>query len=309
MYQWQRQMNRSKDQQDITFDHSTIDACLGYLKDRTDKNLERLISMAGSRLAYNHQTWSSMGSRSTIKEFWKKNLEQTVWSKQLEDSINAVMDHLTMCQESQWLDAVLEYLPEGHVFRTTVHLIVGYDNIVYGEDVALNMNFKQFHVDHREVIYYLIHELAHAGYFRYRGMPELARMRSLGDLSDVVKLLTHLEGMGVTSPMKLRLEEGGLLDGDYKVLLNDVERNKRVRDYFSVLSRLEISRSQRLHGQGSQVFEQMSGRTTRLWYVTGCHMAQRIEQEFGVEMLRKLVERGHQEFFETYRSLENPPAI
>jgi hypothetical protein len=142
-------MNHLKDRQDIMFDHSTIDACLGYLKDRTDKNLKRLISMAGSRLAYNHHTWSSMDSRSRIKEFWKKNLEQTVWSKQLEDSINAVMDHLTIRQESQWLTVVLEYLPEGHVFRTKVHLIVSYDNSVYGEDVALNLNFKQFHIDHR----------------------------------------------------------------------------------------------------------------------------------------------------------------
>jgi hypothetical protein len=140
------------------------------------------------------------------------------------------------------------------------------------------LNFRQFHIDHREVIYYLVHELAHAGYFRYRQMPELAKMRTVDDLLDVVKLLTHLEGMGVISPMKMRLEEGGVLGNDYRVLLNGEERNRRVLEYFSVLSRLESRRSQELRQKDFQVFEQMSGKTTRLWYVTGCHMAQKIER-------------------------------
>jgi hypothetical protein len=202
-----------------------------------------------------------------------------------------------------------ELSPGGHVFRTTVYLILGYDNFVYGENIALNLNFWRFHVDHREAFYYLIHELAHAGYFRYRQMPDLAGMRTLGELVDAVKLLTHLEGMGVISPMNLRLEEDGLLDNDYRVLLNYGERHRRVRDYFDLLSRLENRRIQELHEEDLQVFEQMSGRTTRLWYITGCHMAQRIEQECGVEMLRNLVKRGHQEFFETYRNLENPSML
>ena len=300
-----KRMDRQSGRQRILFDSSAIEPAIDYLRNRTDENLEHLISIQGSKLAYNHYLWSSFGSKLTIREFWKKNLEQTTWSKQLETAINAVREYLASRQESQWLNAVLNYLPEGHVFRTTVYLIVGYDNVVYGEDVALNLNFVQFHVDRREVVYYLIHELAHAGYFRYRQMPELAKMRTLGDLSNIVKLLTHLEGMGVISPMKLRLEEGGLLDNDYKVLLNDAERNRRVRDYFTVLSRLESRRSKDLREEDFQVLEQMSRRTTRLWYITGCHMAQKIGQEYGVEMLRNLVKRGYQEFFETYGDFEN----
>lgn len=194
--------------------------------------------MQGSKLAYDHYLWSSFGSKLTIREFWKKNLEQTIWSKQLETAIDAVREYLTSRQESQWLNAALNYLPEGHVFRTMVYLIVGYDNV------------------------------------------------------------------GIISPMKLRLEEGGLLDND-KVLLNNVERNRRVRDYFTVLSRLESRRSQDLREEDFQTLERMSWRTTRLWYITGCHMAQRIGREYGVETLRNLVKRGYQEFFETYGDFEN----
>jgi hypothetical protein len=291
------------------FDDSAIGACFDYLKKRTGMNLERLISMPGSKLAYSHHIWSSVSSTSTVREFWKKNLEQTAWNRQLETAINDVREYLTSRQESEWLDAVLNYLPEGHVFKTTAYLIVNYDNVVYGEDVALNLNFRRFHIDRREAVYYLIHELAHAGYFRYCRMPELAKMRTHGDLSDVVKLLTHLEGMGVISSMKLRLEEGGLLDDDYKVLLDIAERNRRVRDYFNILSKLENKPSQELRQEDLQVLEQMSGRATRLWYITGCHMAQRIEQECGVETLRNLVKKDCNEFFETYRNLENPSTI
>jgi hypothetical protein len=41
------------------------------------------------------------------------------------------------------------------------------------------------------------------------------------------KLLIHLQGMGVISPMKLRLKESILLDGDYKAFLDAVERSAR----------------------------------------------------------------------------------
>jgi hypothetical protein len=291
------------------FNDSAIDASFDYLKNRTGRNLERLISLPGSKLAYSHHIWSSMGSTSTISEFWKKNLESTVWNVDLETAINDVREYLTSRQESEWLDALLNYLPEGHVFRTTVYMIVNYDNVVYGENVALNLNFSQFHIDRREVVYYLIHELAHAGYFRYRQMPELAKMKTFKDLSDAVKLLTHLEGMGVISPMKMRFKEGGLLDSDYRVLLNDVERKRRVRDYFRILSKLEDKPDQELRKKDLHVLEQMSGRPKRLWYITGCHMAEEIEQKCGVETLRNLVKEGYRKFFEKYRNIENPAAL
>jgi hypothetical protein len=140
-------------------------------------------------------------------------------------------------------------------------------------------------------------------------MPDLAGMRTIGDLLYVVRLLTHLEDMGVVSPMKLRRKEGGLLDNDYKVLLDEVETNRRIHEYFCILSGLEKSRSQELRKQDFQVLEQMSERTTRLWYITGCRMAQRIRESRGIETLRHLVKKGPQEFSESYRSLNESSAL
>jgi hypothetical protein len=301
-------MDQSDDQQKILFDRSGIDACINYLKSKTDQNLERLVFADGNRLAYRHHMWFSIRSRSTISDFWKKDLERIVWSGQLETSIKAAIDYLMSRRESQWLNEVLGYLPEGHVFKTTVYLIGGYDNVVYGKDVALNLGFKKFHADHREIVYYLIHELAHAGYFKYHRMPDLAGIRTVGDLSDVVKLLTHLEGMGVISPFRLRIKEGGLLEDDYTVLLNEAERDRRVHDYFAVLSELDSRPKQKVRKEDFQIFETMSGKTTRLSYITGCHMARKIEEECGIETLRDLVKKGHEDFFRAYREVENPPS-
>jgi hypothetical protein len=91
----------------VLFDCSVIEAAAGHLRNRTDENLERLVSMQGSELAYSHYLWSSFGSKLAIREFWKKNLEQTIWNAQLETAIDTVKEYFTRRQESQWLSAVL----------------------------------------------------------------------------------------------------------------------------------------------------------------------------------------------------------
>jgi hypothetical protein len=206
-----------------------------------------------------------------------------------------------------WLSEVLRYLPEGHRFDTTVYLIVGYDNIVFKEDVALNLNHPHFHVDQRESMYYLIHELAHAGYFRYRSMPQLRKMCTNSDLLKVIHILTHLEGMGVISALRKRTNDNGFLDRDYQVLMDASERSKRVTGYFRILSKLECKPHLKLKTEHLRVFEKMSGRKTRLWYLTGCYMAQQIEKKCGIETLRQLVIKGADEFNKVFGEIQNHP--
>jgi hypothetical protein len=261
--------------------------------------------MQGCKLAYKHHLWASISSTLAIEEFWKKEMGRIKWNAQLETSVEEIIQ-LLKDQERLWFDSVLMYLPRGHIFNTTAYLIGGYDNIVYGEDVALNLNFKQFHTDHREAVYYLIHELAHAGYFRYRRMPNLARLRTMSDLLDAVKLLTHLEGMGVVSSFKLRMKEHGLLDDDYKVLLNENERRARVQEYFASLSRLEKKPNRKLRKEDYQILEHFSARPKRLWYIAGGHMALKIEERYGTAALQNIVKKGHAMFFRTYEEIQNP---
>ena len=286
--------------QDIEFDDSGLIASLNYVRNSSEENLQKLVSAAGNRLAYAHHSWSSPDERMTLEEFWTTQLSKVSWSPELEQNINTVKTYLLKQERTKWLTEVLRYLPNEHSFNTIVYLNLGYDDIVFGENVALNLNSPKFSVDKREAVYYLIHELAHAGYVRYHGLPQLENFSTNGELLDVVKFLTHLEGMGVLSAFRLRLSEGGLRDNDYKVLLNEKERIRRIDQYFELFDELNNNPDQKIEEYPSRILGKMSGRETRLWYITGCHMAQEIEKRLGRETLRELVRLGSQAFFETY---------
>ena len=287
----------------ILLNRRTIDACAKFKQSRSEADFKRLVSTPGAKMAHPHHVWASPSSAKPIEEFWSEELDQVEWDSQTAASIERVVRYLET-HRRQWLDATLRYLPGRHVFDTTIYLIGGYDSIVYGEDVALNLTFRKYLDDPREAVYYLIHELSHAGYFRYRPMPDLGRVKTTRDLLRIVKLLTHLEGMGVASPFPERLKEGGLEDDDYRVLLNDGKRRERVREYFELLSRLENEPNRLLRQEDPQLGD-FSARPGRLWYVAGGHMALRIKERCGVRMLQDIVKSGPKKFFKTYGRLED----
>lgn len=286
----------------IVFDDSALEPSFNYLRDRSEKNLEKLVSQLGSKLAHAHYCWANFEAKMTIEEFWSAQLSETSWSHELERNVDEIKKYLLRREKKVWLNEVLRGLPRKHCFNTIVYLNFGYDNIVFGENIALNLNFHQFSLDRRESIYYLIHELVHAGYVRYHPLPDLPNIRTNQQLLKVVEYFTHLEGMGVKSALRLRIREGGLLDNDYRILLDDSERARRVTRYFKLLSKLESNLSGKSRSL-AEIFQEMSGKKTRLWYIAGCDMAQEIEKRRGIETLGKLVKKGSEEFFRTYFDL------
>ncbi len=284
--------------QRITFDSSGLDAASTYIKDRTPANLRAIAESPGGDFAYRHYRWSNMDTRTSAEEFWAARL-----AKADESTIrNAaeVRDYLLAQDRGRWLPGVLDYLPEEHRFDATVYLNLGYDNVALGGNVAMNLGHAPFHADRREAVYYLMHELAHAGYFAYHDMPDLKAPATWGELAANVRFLTHLEGMGVITPLQLRAEEGGLGDPDYIALADPAERQRRVRTYFTKLERLESSPDRKVADGDLGIYGEFSEKPTRLWYIAGCHMAQSIEAERGRNSLRELVRMGCDEFFHAY---------
>jgi len=287
----------------IVFDDSALEPAFNYMRNRSEKNLDRLASQPGSKLAHAHYCWANSCPKITAEEFWSKVLSETSWNHELEHTIDEIKTYLLGQKKEKWLNEVLRYLPRKHYFNTIVYLNFGYDHIVFGENVALNLNSNQFRLDRRESIYYLIHELAHAGYVRYHPMPDLGKIRTNRQLLETIEYLTQLEGMGVKSALRLRIRESGLLDNDYKTLLDDSERTTRVTRYFKLLDKLESKLPEGKSKSHSGLIEEMSGKKTRLWYIAGCHMAQEIEKQRGTETLRKLVKEGSEAFFRSYFEL------
>lgn len=242
-----------------------------------------------------------MDEGTTAEEFWAGILAKIADGEAAARNAEEVRDYLIAQSRSRWLPGVLEYLPERHRFDSTVYLNLGYDNICYGCDVGVNLNHASFHADRREAVYYLMHELAHAGYVAYHEMPNLAAPRTYRELAGNVMFLTQLEGMGVLTPFRLRTAEDGLGDPDYVALLDPKERDRRVCVYFEKLARLKSSPDTVITPEDLEIYNEFSGKPLRLWYVAGCHMAQTIEKTRGVESLRELVRKGYAAFFEAYR--------
>ena len=286
----------------VVFDDSALEPAFNYMRNRSGKNLNKLVSQPGSKLAHAHYCWANSCPKITAEEFWSMMLSETSWNHELKHNINEIKTYLLSQKKKIWLDEVLRYLPRKHCFNTIVYLNFGYDNIVFGENIALNLKSHQFSLDRRESIYYLIHELAHA-YVRYHPLPDLWKIRTNQQLLEAIEYLTHLEGMGVKSALRLRIREGGLLDNDYKTLLDDSERATRVTRYFKLLNKLGSRLPEEKSKSRSRLFEEMSGKKTRLWYITGCHMAQEIEKRRGAETLKKLVKQGSEAFFRSYFDL------
>ncbi len=287
------------DAQTIRFDASGHDAASTYLNDRTSSNLRALASSPGGGFAFRHYRWSNMDEQTSAEEFWAARLARA--DKSTARNAAEVRDYLLAQDRGRWLPGVLGYLPDGHRFDATVYLNLGYDNVALGGDVALNLGHSPFHEDRREAIYYLMHELAHAGYLAYHGTPDLTAPATWGELAANVRFLTHLEGMGVITPLRLRVEEGGLGDPDYVALGDPAERRRRVRAYFTKLDLLEGSPDRKVADGDLGVYGFFSEKPDRLWYVAGCHMAQAIEATQGRDALRGLVRVGCDAFFDAYR--------
>ena len=107
--------------------------------------------------------------------------------------------------------------------------------------------------------------------------------------------------MGVITPIAMRVREGGLLDEDYRVLSDEEETLRRVRKYFEVLSELEKHPEGEAKGLIPDVYDRLSCRLLRFWYITGCHMALTIESVYGPDELCVLVEKGCDAFFKRYQ--------
>jgi hypothetical protein len=285
-------------EQRIIFDTSGLDAASTYLKDRTPSNLRAIAESRGGNFAYKHYRWSNTDARTSAEEFWATRLAKA--NESTLRNAAEVRDYLLAQDRGRWLPSVLDYLPEGHRFDTTVHLNLGYDNVALEGDVAMNLGHAPFHADRREAVYYLMHELAHAGYLAYHDMPDLAAPATWGELAANVRFLTHLEGMGVITPLQLRTEEGGLGDPDYIALRDPAERARRVHAYFSKLEYLESSPHREVTNGDLGIYGDFSEKPMRLWYVAGCHMAHSIEEVHGRDSLRELVIMGCDAFFDAY---------
>jgi Putative zinc dependent peptidase (DUF5700) len=208
-----------------------------------------------------------------------------------------------MLDDPHWVEDTLRYLPEDFRFRGSLFLTFGYDiGVAIAPTASLNCAALHFKGHPRELMYYAIHELHHAGFMTYQPPPKLSELKTCADILRLVQYSTQLEGMAVYAAYERRRQEHALGDdGDY-VALEDVARMQHDEMlYFEDVHYLEGRVAQPADADAWAVVHRMSS-GERLWYRVGARMAERIENVSGRAALVELVKQGPSSFLGAYRA-------
>jgi len=213
----------------------------------------------------------------------------------------------TMRADRSWIGDVERYLPPDRRLRATVHLTFGYDiGVAYGDQASLNCAHPRFAKDPRELLYYAVHELHHAGFMAFQPPVPFARVRTCADLLEVVRRHTQMEGMAVLSALPRRAAEGALAsDGDSTALADPAEMRREEARYAELVRSLELCGEEPAGTEAWGVVERMS--SERLWYRVGARMAQRIERARGRRALVELIELGADRFMQVAAQVARAP--
>jgi len=209
-----------------------------------------------------------------------------------------------MLDDPHWVGDALRYLPSGFRFHGSLFLTFGYDvGVAFPPNASLNGAHTHFEGHPRELLYYAIHELHHAGFMSYQPPPRLADLNTCADLLALVRYSTELEGIAVLAAWERRRAESALDgDPDYAALQDEARIRKDTADYFRDYDALAVRGGRPLDAQSWAVIDRMSS-GERLWYRVGALMARRVEDALGRPALVALIEAGPALFLETARPL------
>lgn len=294
----------------VNVDFTLLDLIISYLTTDYGIFFEQILTHPAARKTHAHSV-RFQNNEQSIADFWR-----TILDKEVKKGINHLKE-IQACREfiEEHFDKLVDifrdvslYLPKRKTLDLTLYATVGYDIGIVSEDSALlNFGHKLFHEDKRELYYYAIHELHHAGYVHYRPLFSLDNLNKNQDLLDIVRYATHMEGLGTYVPFKRRLKEQGFtIDKyliDYLALKNPVKYKKKIEVYFEILSKLEERADEPLDERDLNIFEIMTAKDTRLWYIVGAMMCLSIEKNLGKETLVRTIINGPKDFFNHYESL------
>ncbi|MFX0087860.1 MAG: DUF5700 domain-containing putative Zn-dependent protease, partial [Candidatus Hodarchaeota archaeon] len=265
----------------VDIDFSFINQILDYFEKPSQNNLKRISRHKAAKGVYSHALrfnntkldleafWEKIILREAekIKIYHKEILACAQYIESFKDDFKAIIHELT------------SYFPEDLHFDCKLYLIVGYDiGIVSESNAFLNIGFPLFHEHKRELLYFAMHELHHVGYTFYHPIYSLEDLKTTSDLLRIIKYSTHLEGLAVYAPLHRRLEEGCIAHKDYQVLAKESERLRHVNEFFSIFKAIKQNPNRPIIKTDYELIERLAG-DSRLWYITGAHMAETIDKE------------------------------
>ena len=292
----------------VTIDPSFLEKILTYFQKPTNDQFAELLNHPAAQRVHAHATaWQN--TNSDLPTFWKEifDTEQNKSPEYL-SHLQGALDYLDVNQQTldTAFNEIQNYLPASLELESHLYLMLGYDiGIVSQGDALLNLGHPLFQQDLRELIFFAMHEVHHAGFTHLHPMFTFDGLQTLDDLGEAIQYSTQLEGLAVYSALKRRLNEQVLTHEDYAVLLNPTECEKRVQRFFDIYNNLITTPNRPLQPRDFELFDIMSRPHQRLWYITGAHMAREIELHLGRDILLQTVTAGPESFFLTYDQIHD----
>jgi hypothetical protein len=169
----------------------------------------------------------------------------------------------------------------------------------------VNLAHPHYLKNTREIKYYSIHELHHAGFVKLKNniMPSL-NITTYGDMSKLIEYFTHLEGMGTYVPLDIRIRENAMsIDNDYILLRDDEQMKVLEKEFFEIYFHFKNNPKSIITDADWEKVSILSD-SKRLWYRVGAIMAQKIDRTLGRGRLVNLISKPSEEFFKTYLYLK-----
>ena len=286
----------------VRIDTSFIKPLLKYLKDSNTANLRLLTEHPAALRTHQHAVRFGK-TKKPIMEFWRKLLKKydnnsTAVIERIKSGLNYIYNDQNSF--SEMMNELNNYAPNGLNVSTNLFTIIGYDIGVVSEGTALvSLDHNLYLNNQEELLYMSMHELHHVIYTAYNEIFRMADVRMTNHLVEVIRYCAHLEGLGVYVPYALRKRNNAFANDDYKIFQNRKLRQKRVSEFFGILTKYETEPVRSIHDKDWKILDFMTGKK-RLWYIAGAHMAQAIENSSGREVLNETIRLGPEEFFRQY---------
>lgn len=295
----------------------STDAARGFLdwmRRPTETELERLLLHPGYRAVLAHSQTLSFAPVRPV-DFWNAingHPSNLYGLRKVRDNACDIERLISYVQRNRMrlsrlvAGTLIQLFPATSWQNTGLHCIVGYDTgIGIGGHVAINLNSPKYLNDDKEIGFLLIHEAAHVAYERLHGPMFLEWMVQPGGLRRLVQTLIQNEGIAVYAALTPRRQAKQLQERDYLPLEQPRTLQQKVDSLLELMQMLQKDRP------SEATVEEVLGRLSdqRLSYVVGCHLFRLIEQQGGLNAVRKAILMPAQKFVEEHLDLLKEQAM
>lgn len=296
----------------VTYDFTFAELAIKFIETNDTNYLKKIAESAAAQHIYNHANHFNYDvPKSTTLELVKYLLTNTVHNRTiLHDftlNLQYAKDSIAKCNLAQ--TECLKYLPNGFEYARSTHLFFtfGYDlGVVFAGNASVNLAHPYYLKNRREIKYYAIHELHHAGFVQLKNNKMVdMNIQTYSEMAEFIEYLTHLEGMGTFAPWSIRKHEGAMgIDKDYIALQDSVLMKDDENEYFTIYNHFKNSPKELITDEDWNKVNILSDKK-RLWYRVGALMANKIDNKLGRIQLTNLITKSPDNFIKIYLSIKN----